>query len=360
MKEDTQSRWETVPLGTLVQLRNGINYTKDNFGRGIKIISVKNFQDYLFPKYEDLDEINPEGIIREESLLRDGDIVFVRSNGNRELIGRSLFIRGLKEKVTHSAFTIKVHFNSDIVLPRFYAYLFRTSLIRQGLSAYGSGTNISNLNQEILSNLQVPLPPLSFQKRIVEILSAYDDLIENNTRRIRILEEMAQVLYSEWFVKFRFPGHEKVKMVESELGMVPEGWELTTLGRLIEFKKCKKPNATQPTPDGGAIPALLIDSLRGAAYEYAHPEKLVTVCFSDTIMVMDGSGSGEVFIGHEGAVGSTLGRYRASGACGVGPYWIYLYFVGNQADIRGKNVGAAIPHANKDYINSMAVAGPSD
>jgi len=77
-------------------------------------------------------------------------------------------------------------------------------------------------------------------------------------------------------------------------------------------------------------------------------------------MVMDGSGSGEVFIGHEGAVGSTLGRYRASESGGVGPYWIYLFFAGNQADIRGKNVGAAIPHANKDYINSMAVTRPSD
>jgi len=72
--------------------------------------------------------------------------------------------------------------------------------------------------------MHITLPPLEEQKRIASVLSAYDDLIENNTRRIKILEEMAQMLYREWFVHFRFPGHEKVRTVESELGPIPEGW----------------------------------------------------------------------------------------------------------------------------------------
>ncbi len=78
------------------------------------------------------------------------------------------------------------------------------------------------------------LPPLPVQRRIADILSAYDDLIENNNRRIAILEEMAQNLYREWFVHFRFPGHEGVKMVDSPLGPIPEGWEPTTLGDLCD------------------------------------------------------------------------------------------------------------------------------
>lgn len=80
------------------------------------------------------------------------------------------------------------------------------------------------MNQAILANLQVPLPSLSIQHRIADILSAYDHLIENNIRRIKILEEIAQLLYREWFVNFRFPGYEKVSMVESELGLIPQGW----------------------------------------------------------------------------------------------------------------------------------------
>ena len=150
------------------------------------------------------------------------------------IIGRSLFVSDIKEQVLHSAFTIKVRFNSDKVIPRFYAYLFRTSLIRQTLSAHGNGTNISNLNQQILSNLPVPLPDLSTQNKIVNVISAYDDLIENNTRRIKVLESMAQTLYQEWFVKFRFPGYKQVKKVESELGLIPGGWQVKELGDLYK------------------------------------------------------------------------------------------------------------------------------
>jgi type I restriction enzyme S subunit len=82
---------------------------------------------------------------------------------------------------------------------------------------------------------KVRLPPLPTQKKIAALLSAYDDLIENNERRIRILEEMAQNLYREWFVKFRFPGHKKVKMVDSPLGKIPQGWEVLAIGDLSEF-----------------------------------------------------------------------------------------------------------------------------
>ena len=78
------------------------------------------------------------------------------------------------------------------------------------------------------------LPPLPTQRKIASILSAYDDLIENNTRRIAILEEMAQAIYREWFVNFRFPGHENVKLVDSPLGQIPEGWEVKPVSEVFE------------------------------------------------------------------------------------------------------------------------------
>jgi type I restriction enzyme, S subunit len=77
-----------------------------------------------------------------------------------------------------------------------------------------------------------PLPSLATQRKIAAILSAYDDLIENNLRRIKILEEMAQNLYREWFVKFRFPGHQHARFTDSPLGRIPEGWEAVPLGKL--------------------------------------------------------------------------------------------------------------------------------
>lgn len=246
---DIPKQWVYVPLGTIAEFKNGINYNKKNFGTGIKVINVRDFQDYSIATFEELDEINPQGLNIEKFLLTNNDIIFVRSNGNRELIGRSLFVKDIKQPVTHSAFSIRVRFTSEKVVPRFYAYLFRTSLIRKTLSAHGNGTNISNLNQTILSNLEVPLPKVETQNKIVSILSTYDDLIENNTRRIEILEEMARMLYREWFLKFRYPGHESDRLVESELGLIPEGWEVVKLGKIASFTTGKL-NSNAANPEG--------------------------------------------------------------------------------------------------------------
>ena len=93
-------------------------------------------------------------------------------------------------------------------------------------------------------------PPLPTQRKIAAVLSAYDDLIENNTRRIKILEDTAQTLYQEWFVHFRFPGHENVAMVESPLGPIPQGWEIGKLGDLAESirRNVKPSDVDQVTP----------------------------------------------------------------------------------------------------------------
>lgn len=253
---ETIFNWPTKNLGELAEFRNGVNYNKNSFGKGIKVVGVSNFQDYLKPRYDELEQINPEGIVTERNILRDGDIVFVRSNGNRELIGRSLFINNPPEAVTHSAFTIRLRFTNNNVFPRFFAYCFRTSAIRQRITAFGGGTNISNLNQDILNELKVPFPPLTTQRKIAAILSAYDDLIENNLRRIKILEEMAQNLYREWFVKFRFPDHEQARFVDSALGRIPEGWEVRKVGEILKKIKRETKIQKQDYSLDGMIPVI--------------------------------------------------------------------------------------------------------
>ncbi len=100
-----------------------------------------------------------------------------------------------------------------------------------------------------IKTLPISYPPLPTQQKIAAILSAYDDLIENNNRRIEILEEMARMLYREWFVKFRYPGHESDRFYESELGLIPEGWEVVKLINLavsiwIDESACQDQNFT--------------------------------------------------------------------------------------------------------------------
>ena len=96
--------------------------------------------------------------------------------------------------------------------------------------------------------MPVPLPPLPIQRRIASILSAYDELIENSQRRIKILEEMARRLYREWFVHFRFPGYEGCRFVESPLGEIPEGWEVKELGQFAQEVRRNVPKGETSEP----------------------------------------------------------------------------------------------------------------
>jgi type I restriction enzyme S subunit len=117
---------------------------------------------------------------------------------------------------------------------RFLYFALRPQLDHLRSVSTGSATKF--LTMGLLSNLELPLPDLAAQRKIAGILSAYDDLIENNLRRIKILEEMAQSLYREWFVHFRFPGHESAKFVDSPLGQIPKGWEWRKVGDAFEIQ----------------------------------------------------------------------------------------------------------------------------
>jgi type I restriction enzyme S subunit len=228
--------WDFIQLSKLAHFKNGLNFSKDNFGKGLKVIGVGDFKDYTYPKYNTLTEINPSGVVREEDYLENGDVLFVRSNGNRNLIGRTLLIKDLKEEVSHSGFTIRARFHDPEVFVPFYFHFFRSGLIRAVLSIYGGGTNINNLNQGILNNLVVPKPKLQEQRKIAATLSAYDELIENNNHRITLLENIAEEIYLEWFVRFRFPGSQNLKFEK----YIPKDWNVMSLDSLVDITSSKR------------------------------------------------------------------------------------------------------------------------
>ena len=118
--------------------------------------------------------------------------------------------------------------------PFFVYYLLQTRV--EHLKAIAGGAATPIINKTAFSEIEVSVPALMTQRRIASILSAYDHLIENSQRRIKILESMARALYREWFVNFRFPGHENHPRVASSLGEVPEGWEVCALGDFVQFK----------------------------------------------------------------------------------------------------------------------------
>jgi type I restriction enzyme S subunit len=192
------NRWKQIKLGSVASFRNVLNFNASARGVGLAMGGVGDFKDRSFVQFDGLEELQPEVLSTPDALIRKDDLLFVRSNGNRNLIGRSLFVLDDPPKPTsYSGFTIRLRFHDERVVPGFYAYLLRGAVTRRLLSSQGGGTNINNLNQSILDNLDVPLPPPETQRRIAAILGAYDDLLEINRRRIVALEEMASGLFVE-------------------------------------------------------------------------------------------------------------------------------------------------------------------
>ena len=213
--------WERKPLGALADLCLGkMLDQKKNRGELMPYLANVNVRwgefvlDDLRTMRFELKELDRYG-------LKFGDIVMCEGGEpGRCAIWKNQVPNMMIQKALHR---IRPKDNLD------YRFLFYNLLHvgqTKAFDQYSTGSTIKHLPGEKLSKVEVIVPPLRTQRRIASILSAYDDLIENNTRRIAILEEMARRIYEEWFVHFRFPGHEQVKMVESELGLIPEGWSI--------------------------------------------------------------------------------------------------------------------------------------
>jgi type I restriction enzyme, S subunit len=157
--------------------------------------------------------------------LQVGDIVY----GRRGDIGRRALITELEAGWICGTGCLRISMGNSVLDSTYLYYYLGESKITTWIYNQAIGATLPNLNTSIIRSIPITYPRLSIQHKIASILSAYDDLIENNTRRIQILEEMAQRLYREWFVNFRFPGHEQTKLVESELGLIPEGWGVSRL-----------------------------------------------------------------------------------------------------------------------------------
>ncbi|MBP7792606.1 MAG: restriction endonuclease subunit S [Candidatus Goldbacteria bacterium] len=162
---------------------------------------------------------------RAKRLIKDGDTILSTVRPNRRSF---LYIKNPRDNVVVSTGFAVLRAKEGID-SRYFYYAVTEQKFTDYLTLCAKGAAYPAVDTEIIQKGKIPVYPIDVQQKISATLSAYDDLIENNTRRIQILEEMAQRIYKEWFVDFRFPGHEKVKFVNSELGKIPEGWEVKSI-----------------------------------------------------------------------------------------------------------------------------------
>jgi len=234
---------------------------------------------------------------------------------------------------------------------------------------------------DCLQHLTVPIPPLPEQRAIAHILGTLDDKIELNRRMSKTLEAMARALFKAWFVDFEpvrakmegrwqrgqslpgLPAHLydlfPDRLVDSELGEIPEGWRVVRLGDLISFEKGRKPPVSYPLPCKGYLPVVLIENFNGIVSSYALPKGMTIAQEKDVLMVMDGASSGRVETGHYGIVGSTLAKITLREGSGVGTHFLYYALKLLEPEIREHLTGTSIPHADKNWISAQMVCFPN-
>ena len=250
--------WETWTFGDLLAepVRNGIYKKKEFHGRGQKIINMGDLFSYDFISNQEMKRIELNNRELANNLVQDGDLLFARRSLVLEGAGKCSFVVQPSEDTTFESSVIRVRLNPEKANPRFYYYLFRSPQGRALISAITTGAVVFGIRGSELVLLKVPKPPLHTQHKIAAILGPYDDLIENNTRRIKILEEMAQIIYRQWFVEFQFPGHENVPMIESELGVIPQEWELVKTEQIIKRTPSGKKYSQKTVEQEGKVPVL--------------------------------------------------------------------------------------------------------
>ena len=257
----------------------------------------------------------------QRAIPQDDDLIFAREApvGNVAIIKNG-------EKVCLGQRTVLLRPNKNKVDPDFLVYFLLAPQQQYNLLGTANGATVAHVNIPAIRNLEVTLPELDTQHRIADILSAYDDLIENNRKQIKLLEEAAQRLYKEWFVDLRFPGHENTVIVDG----VPEGWESVLLNDVIDFNpkvELSKERVKQSIP----MSALSTTSMVLDSNEFTETTSTSGARFQngDTLLAritpcLENGKTAFVsgILSDEGAVGST--EFIVMRAKNINPYMVYL------------------------------------
>jgi type I restriction enzyme S subunit len=241
----------TSKIGSGATPRGGKNGYK---AKGVSLIRSLNVYDFSFTE-EDLAFIGDEQAAELDNVIVQRDDILLNITGAS--VARCCLTnpKFLPARVNQHVAIVRVR--PDVTDARFVLYCINSLHFKSRLLALAQGgATREALTKTTIEDFEVCQPPLPMQQRIAGILSAYDDLMENSQRRIKILESMARALYREWFVHFRFPGHEKHPRVASPLGDIPQGWEVKLVKDILSRRAAGTVYRDEDVKPEGAIPVL--------------------------------------------------------------------------------------------------------
>ena len=397
-------------LGSYISVQNGYAFKSKDFIKnlsGMPVIKIGNVTGGSFIDLSSYDTISEEIARKVKSFqTKDDDILIAMTGANVGKVSR--IAKGtqpclINQRVGRFILKEDCPYSSDFIY-----YLVSSNKSFQYFSNTADGAAQPNISGKLIEDLEFPdISPKSANKA-GKHLKVLDEKIQLNTQINQTLEQIAQALFKSWFVDFD-PMRAKVQALSDGLSLeqaelaamqaisgktseeltalsqtqpdryaelaetakafpcemlevdgveVPKGWEVKPLGDLISFVKGKKPKAVSPNQEENMLPHILTSSLEGKYNEFCESNKLVTVEYHNTIMLMDGSNSGRVAIGHNGVIGSTLAKINLEN----NKLWaiIYQFLKHKEADIQANTTGTTIPHTDKNRVNNYLMTIPND
>ena len=241
--------WPTITLGECFTIKHGFAFKSRHFGASGEhiILTPGNFYESggfrSRPGKDRFYGIEPP----DDFVLRPGDLVIAMTEQGEGLLGSSALIPEDGRYLHNQRIGLVENLDDEKLTKGFLYRLFNTRQVREQIRATASGTKVRHTAPKRIYTIKVKIPQVSIQRKITDILSSYDDLIENNWRRIALLEEAARLLYREWFVHFRFPGHEHVKINDG----LPEGWERRRVYDLADVFRGKSYRSSELVDSNG-------------------------------------------------------------------------------------------------------------
>lgn len=334
--------WEKVKLGNIsVCIQPGPFgsqlHNSDYSDEGTPIIMPKDMVEGHI-RHSGLIKVPEEHVIRlQRHRVYEGNIMVARKGDVRKCV----YITKSENGWLTGSDCLKVVLNEKCCFPKFIYYQLRSPYIGKWLEQISIGATMPSINTGLLSGIEIFLPPLEAQRRIADILSAYDDLIENNHKQIKLLEEAAQRLYKEWFVDLHFPDYEHTKIVDG----VPEGWIRRNVNEIVTFHRGY--DLTKENMKKGQYPVVGSTSIIGYHNEYK----------------IEGPG---IVTGRSGS----LGQYQLI----WNNYWphntslyisdfknhsvFYIFSLLQTLNFSALNNGGAIPTLNRNTLSNIEVLEP--
>ena len=256
--------YEKIEIGQLVALRQGFainkktNHHISDEPTNLHLLRIGDMKDGNFSIYV-------KNTIPEKFIAKESDIIFTRT-GQVGLVFRKQY--GV---VHNNCFTVTT-IDEDILLQEFIYYALQEKSFYEEAVSRATGAAQPDLSHGAFNSIQIYLPPIESQRKITDILNAYDILIENNKKQIKLLEEAAERLYREWFVDLHFPGYENTEIIDG----VPEGWKKQKISEFGEIITGKTPSTTKEQYYGGNIPFVKIPDMHNCVYPIVTESTLTT------------------------------------------------------------------------------------